>query len=79
MGYPQSGYPQGYPQYPVPGYPPQVGYGRRKKSRVKRETTYDAHWGIHRIMSTGKQTYINVTCRIRTVTGNLVDSIETDL
>ena len=63
-GYPSGGYPpqQGYPQYPqYPQYPvPQVGggYGRRKR-RAKRQTsgtddTYDAHWGIHRIMSTGK-------------------------
>ena len=66
-GYPMGAYPpqQGYPQYPqYPQYPvPQVGGGygrRRRKRRAKRQTsgsddTYDAHWGIHRIMSTGKQ------------------------
>ena len=57
-----AGYPAGYPQYPqYPQYPvPQVGggYGRLKR-RAKRQTsgnddTYDAHWGIHRIMSTGE-------------------------
>ena len=50
---PYPSYPQGYPQYPM-----QQNYGRRRR-RKKRETVkkpaddYDAHWGIHRIMSTG--------------------------
>lgn len=50
--YPQQPqYPQ-YPQYP-PAYPqyPQGGYGRRRRKRAVPD--YDAHWGIHRIMSTG--------------------------
>jgi hypothetical protein len=53
--YPQV--PQEYPQYPQqqPLYPPQQGTGYGRKKRRKRDTqeAYDAHWGIHRIMSTG--------------------------
>ncbi len=57
--YPQM-QPQGYPQaYPAPqGYPsyPGTNYGRRRRKKRAVEKDYDAHWGIHRIMSTGNRT-----------------------
>ena len=47
VGYPQ--YPQGYPQY-------QPNYGKKRRKRKASSSKYeqfDAHSGIHRIMSTG--------------------------
>ena len=45
----------GYPQYPQQGYPQyQPQYGKRRRKRQAKES-YDAHFGLHRIMSTGIQ------------------------
>ena len=56
VGYPQ--YPQGYPQY-------QPNYGKKRRKRKASSSKYeqfDAHSGIHRIMSTGMKISIIENC-----------------